>query len=190
MRSEPAVIDVFAKLYGTEDLICSYDSINVSLPNRKDLPENTPWAHQDQDPERPGFRCVQGFVNLCPNGDNDGGLMVLVGGHKLSQEYHEQFYNEERSFRWTNETYGFKDTGLAWFKERGLEWIKVNAEPGDLVLWDSRTPHYNKSPKGDNARFVIYTWYGVPCRSGQKLTFVLQHDANLDVHSGRANPQT
>ncbi|GAA5854282.1 hypothetical protein JCM9279_005107 [Rhodotorula babjevae] len=157
VRSEPGVIDAFAKLFGTDDLICSFDAVNVSFPNRRDLPELKPWAHQDQDPERPGFRCVQGLVNLNPCGDNDGGLVVLKGGHNISKEYHETFYDEEREFRWTNEMYLFKETGLEWLKDRGYEWVKVNAGPGDLILWDSRVPHYNAAPKGDTVRFVVYT---------------------------------
>lgn len=40
-----------------------------------------------------------------------------------------------------------------------MEWIKVNAGPGDLLLWDSRTPHYNLSPNGGSARFCVYTCY-------------------------------
>ncbi|SGY15374.1 BQ5605_C013g07350 [Microbotryum silenes-dioicae] len=159
VRSEPNVIGAFEKLFDTEDLLVSFDAVNVSLPNRRDLPEVKPWPHQDQDPERPGFRCVQGFVNLNPCGQNDGGLMVLKGGHLVSKEYHDQFREEEREFRWTNEMYLFKDTGLAWLKELGLEWVKVNCEPGDLVLWDSRAPHYNVAPKGETARFVVYTCY-------------------------------
>ena len=35
----------------------------------------------------------------------------------------------------------------------------MNAGPGDMVLWDSRCAHYNKSPKQDTARMVIYTCY-------------------------------
>lgn len=30
--------------------------------------------------------------------------------------------------------YVFKDSGLQWLQERGYEWVKVNCEPGDLVL--------------------------------------------------------
>lgn len=60
--------------------------------------------------------------------------MALKGGHKFSEEYHEVFRNEERDFRWTNEIYLFKETGLKWLAEKGCEWVKVNAEPGDLVL--------------------------------------------------------
>lgn len=48
VRSEPGVIDTFAKIFNTEDLIVSFDAVNVSLANRKDLPENKGWAHQDQ----------------------------------------------------------------------------------------------------------------------------------------------
>ncbi|KAK4051417.1 hypothetical protein OIV83_002901 [Microbotryomycetes sp. JL201] len=160
VRSEPGVIAAFEKIYQTEDLIVSFDAINISFPGRKDIGENTAWAHQDQDPERPGFRCVQGFVNLTPSGDKDGGLKVLRGGHKVSEEYHQTFGEDpDPIFRWTNEVYMFKDEGLQWFKEKGLEWIKVNAGPGDLVLWDSRLPHYNVSPEGSSPRFVVYTCY-------------------------------
>lgn len=162
VRSEPGVIDAFAKLFGTDDLICSFDAVNVSFPNRRDLPELKPWAHQDQDPERSGFRCVQGLVNLNPCGDNDGGLVVLKAGHNISKEYHKTFFDEEREFRWTNEVrsplplaallsplspqtgstdaarpsqmYLFKETGLKWLQDRGYEWVKVNAGPGDLIL--------------------------------------------------------
>jgi hypothetical protein len=34
---------------------------------------------------------------------------------------------------------------VSWFEERGCQWKKVCAEPGDLIVWDSRTPHYNIS---------------------------------------------
>lgn len=32
IRQEPGVVEVFEKVYGTEDLICSFDAINVSFP--------------------------------------------------------------------------------------------------------------------------------------------------------------
>jgi hypothetical protein len=104
-------------------------------------------------------RASQGFVNLAHSGDDDGGLVVLKEGHKISEEYHNAFREEDRGFRWTNEVgsrprldrldldhadefpnkqiYQFKDTGLNWLKERGYEWLKVNCEPGDLVLCKS-----------------------------------------------------
>lgn len=68
---------------------------------------------------------------------------------------------EERIPQWTNDWYGFTDAGMAWLADRGCVWEKVYAEPGDLIIWDSRTPHYNKSPENGNKqdRMCMYTCY-------------------------------
>lgn len=29
---------------------------------------------------------------------------------------------------------------MEWLKEKGCEWVKLCAEPGDLIVWDSRAP--------------------------------------------------
>lgn len=34
----------------------------------------------------------------------------------------------------TKEWYGFTKAGLKWLEEKGCEWVKVEAEPGDLLL--------------------------------------------------------
>ncbi|KAM0789599.1 hypothetical protein ACM66B_000407 [Microbotryomycetes sp. NB124-2] len=159
VRTEPGVVGAFEKVYNTEDLIVSFDVVNIQWPKRRDAPENKKWAHQDQDPERPGFRCLQGLVNLNPCGDDDGGLILMPGAHLISEEYHDAFKDEERLWQWTNEWYGYKNTGLEWLKERGYEFKKVNLGPGDLVVWDSRVPHYNVAPKGDQIRMAVYTCY-------------------------------
>jgi hypothetical protein len=67
--------------------------------------------------------------------------------------------DEERIPAWTPEWYGFTENGMKWLADRNCEWVKVCAEPGDLLLWDSRTPHYNLSPEGSTPRFCIYTCY-------------------------------
>lgn len=160
IRQEPGVIEAFERVYDTPDLIVSFDGINVGFPNRKDVKPNKPWPHQDQDPKLPGFRCLQGLVNLMPNGDNDGGLIVCKGGHALSEEFHEEFKDEpNKIWAWTNEWYGFTEQGMEWLKKKGCEWIKVNAEPGDLLLWDSRAPHYNLSATGQTPRICTYTCF-------------------------------
>lgn len=68
VRQEPGVIEAFEKVYEEKDLVVSFDSVGFGFPNRTDLPANKPWPHQDQDPEKGGFRCLQGIVNLLPNG--------------------------------------------------------------------------------------------------------------------------
>lgn len=62
-RQEPAVLDAFAKIWGTDELISSYDTINITLPNASTMGGVTPWPHVDQAPERHGMQCVQGFLN-------------------------------------------------------------------------------------------------------------------------------
>lgn len=104
--------------------------------SRTDLPPNKPWPHQDQDPAKPDFRCLQGLVNLLENGPDDGGLIVCPGGHLLSAEFHKAMADEERIPAWTPEWYGFTQNGMKWLAEKGLEWVKVCAEPGDLIVWD------------------------------------------------------
>lgn len=159
IRAEPGVVGAFEKFLGTEDLIVSFDAINVTLPNRKDLPPNKAWPHQDQDPLKPGFRCMQGLVNLLPNGPNDGGLIVCKGSHNLSKQFHEEMAWEEKIPAWTNEWYGFTENGMKWLKDHGCEWEKICAEPGDLLLWDSRTAHYNLPSTSSNPRLAVYTCY-------------------------------
>ncbi|KAK1465065.1 phytanoyl-CoA dioxygenase [Colletotrichum paranaense] len=159
IRSEPGVVGAFEKVYGTEDLLVSFDVINYGFANRTNLPENKPWPHQDQDPEKPGFRCLQGLVNLHPCGPDDGGLIVCKGSHNLSAQFHKDLKDEPRIPAWTKEWYGFTDRGMEWLKEHGGEWIKVCADPGDLIVWDSRTAHYNVPVKGKIDRMAVYTCF-------------------------------
>ena len=52
-RSEPAVIEIFEKLWEEKELLCSFDGFNIAFPNRKDI-SWSPWPHCDQNPERKG----------------------------------------------------------------------------------------------------------------------------------------
>lgn len=181
IRQEPGVIEAFARVYDTDDLIVSFDNVNMAFPNRKDVAPNKPWPHQDQDPEKPGFRCLQGLVNIFPNGPDDGGLIVCKGAHNLSEEFHRQFKDEPNPvWSWTKEWYGFTEQGMAWLKEKGCEWIKITAEPGDLLLWDSRTPHYNLSPTGTRPRFCVYTCYMPAAEASQEN--LVRKKAAFDNH--------
>ncbi|KAL4971938.1 hypothetical protein BDW66DRAFT_163293 [Aspergillus desertorum] len=131
IRGEPGVVDTFAQVYDDDDLIVSFDVVNVQFSNQSLTRHSKPWPHQDQDPAKPGFRCLQSLVNLNPCGPDDGGLI------------------------W----FGFTDNGMKWLADHGMEWVKVCAEPGDLIIWDSRVPHYNLPPSGKNDRLAVYTSY-------------------------------
>lgn len=60
---EPGVLAAFQKLWGTDELIVSFDTINLTLPNAGSMAGSKPWPHVDQAPERQGLSCVQGIIN-------------------------------------------------------------------------------------------------------------------------------
>ncbi|KAJ5222553.1 uncharacterized protein N7469_008793 [Penicillium citrinum] len=160
-RTEPSVIEIFEKLWETNELICSFDGMNISMPRRKDV-RWSPWPHCDQNPERKGMQAVQGLLNYAPNGPNDGGLMLMKGSAKVFDEFfaykresfdHEDAPPPEIKFM---DLFLFSEKDVKWFQDRGCELVKINMEPGDFVLWDSRTMHYARLPEGDQIRHVQY----------------------------------
>jgi hypothetical protein len=137
-RMEPKVQQVFQQLWGTDELLSSFDGMNITLPRQKDLTWS-PWPHCDQSPERKGMQCVQGLLNYQPNGPDDGGLIVMKGSSKLfdqffaekrEQDDHEDKPPEEANFK---DLFIFKEQDVQWFKDHGCELIKTNLEPGDMV---------------------------------------------------------
>ncbi|KAH7141431.1 hypothetical protein B0J13DRAFT_446020 [Dactylonectria estremocensis] len=160
-RTEPAIMAVFEKLWGTKELITSFDGMNISMPNRTDITWS-PWPHTDQNPQRKGMQAVQGLLNYAPNGPKDGGLMLMRGSSKLFNEFfehkresadHEDAPPPELEFM---DLFLFSDKDLKWFESRGCSMFKVDMEPGDFVLWDSRTIHYARFPEGEQIRHVQY----------------------------------
>ncbi|KAI5480129.1 hypothetical protein MNV49_001789 [Pseudohyphozyma bogoriensis] len=156
LRCERGIIEAFAKIWGTDELVTSFDGATIMLPHRTDVPDAGKWEHTDQSPSRRGFYCVQGIANLNDCGPEDGGLMVLRGSSRLFEEFFD--VHGRTGFKtwgpvdWCN----FSIEHQQWFFERGCVWEKVCAGPGDLILWDSRTVHYNCTPKGDRDRVCTY----------------------------------
>ncbi len=158
-RMEPGVLDAFAQIWGTDELLASFDSLNITLPNRKDIPRKAPWEHIDQSPMRRGLHCVQGILNLSPSGPEDGGLVVYPRSHKLNDEF---FDTKTEMATWNPlDRYLFNEEQLAWFAQQGIHPHKVCADIGDLILWDSRTIHYGTEPTelSNQIRTVIYAAY-------------------------------
>lgn len=121
---------------------------------------STPWPHVDQNPNRKGMQCVQGILNLAPNGPEDGGLVVLKGSHKLNELFFKTHPETKGAGTWGSmDWHGFDEEEVLWFKQRGCEVMKVCANPGDLILWDSRQIHYNQVPTSGNVRAVMYICY-------------------------------
>lgn len=166
-RMEPGILKAFETLWGTSELLASFDSLNVTFPNRKDVPRKGAWDHIDQSPLRRGLHCVQGIINLSTSGPEDGGLVVYPGSHALNDEF---FDTQTDKSTWDPlDRYMFDQNQLAWFAERGIHPKKVCAEIGDLILWDSRVIHYGSEPTlaSTTIRTVIYVAY-TPARFASK----------------------
>ncbi|KAK5310911.1 hypothetical protein LTR93_011893 [Exophiala xenobiotica] len=131
VRSEAGVIDASVKAYQAEELILSLEAVNFGFSTGKTSCSNTPWPHQDQDRTKPGFRCLQGRAKRqsttlqsrqhVSNGLDDCGLIICMGAHKLSEEYHEVFKDEEPIPGWANGWYGSKETGMKWLADKGCD---------------------------------------------------------------------
>jgi ectoine hydroxylase-related dioxygenase (phytanoyl-CoA dioxygenase family) len=158
-RMEPGIIQAFEALWGTEELLVSFDALNITFPNRKDRPRKPAWEHIDQSPFRRGLHCVQGIINISQSVPEDGGLVVYPGSHKLNDRFFDT--QTDRTSWEEKDFYLFSEKELAWYKDRGIEPVKVCAEPGDLILWDSRTVHYGSEPseKSSTIRTAIYAAY-------------------------------
>lgn len=116
----------------------------------------------DQNPRRVHLLDLyQGIANLAPNGENDGGLCVLKGSHRLHAEQFASIggFRKDKDAGEDQNGYGFVDEDMDWYRAKGCELVKVCAGEGDLILWDSRTIHWNSSPVGEQTRFATYVCY-------------------------------
>jgi len=112
-------------------------------------PVYTPWSHVDQSPLRTNLQCVQGIVNFLPNGPDDGGLMVLQNSNRFYAELWQHFDHKKGEKGWNKWEQQFLDEEMCdWLISKGCKWVKICANPGDLLLWDSVS-----SPKFD----ALYT---------------------------------
>ena len=154
------MLEAFAKIWGTDELLVSFDGMNVTLPGI-DKPALKPWPHVDQSPLRRGLHCVQGIINLSPVGPEDGSLMVVPRSNTVIEKF---FDTQTDLSTWERKDWrSFDEDEMQWFvgAPHGLRPVKVLAEPGDLILWDSRTIHWGREPSShsETVRSVIYASY-------------------------------
>ena len=78
IRDAGKVHSCFAQVWGTDDLLVSFDGVSIWRPwtyqSRWRTNEGASWLHIDQHPlGRPGKHCVQGLVNLIESTPMTGG---------------------------------------------------------------------------------------------------------------------
>jgi len=140
LRMLPKIKTAYSAVWGTEELLVSFDGGNAFRPWQHDKSWLTDggWYHVDQNalrPEMDGKACIQGLVTLCRANENTGGLVVIPQSHKQHSAMCQRLATPEQG---DFVTIAGGDPILA-----GVTARLVCAEPGDLILWDSRTVHCN-----------------------------------------------
>lgn len=63
---------------------------------------------------------------------------MFEGSSALYTELWKHFDHKKGETGWNTEAFQFIDDEMSqWLESKGCKWIKVCAEPGDLLLWDS-----------------------------------------------------
>eukprot|EP00092_Neocalanus_flemingeri_P058331 GFUD01069490.1.p1 GENE.GFUD01069490.1~~GFUD01069490.1.p1 ORF type:complete len:330 (-),score=88.17 GFUD01069490.1:56-1012(-) len=139
VRGVAAVREAFSSVWNTAELITSMDALIIWRPwwlagANKWKPGLGLGLHMDQNPfTQPGFQCVQGMVPLFRATGPVGGLRIVPKTHleeaqMAIREQNENLKSAGRFCKVKNQEY--QNT-----------WKLVLAEPGDLILWDSRLVH-------------------------------------------------
>ena len=144
-RMLPQVKETFAAVWGTEELITSFDGANVFRPWVKEKSWRTRggWWHVDQNgffEDRRERISVQGLVSYTAASSMTGGLCVLAGSHK---KFTEMCLRNELAYMEGN--YLKADDEI--LNDPSFQKRLVCCEAGDLIIWDSRTVHCNTPGK-------------------------------------------
>jgi len=146
IRGLPRLRRAFSLVFGTEELITSFDGASVFRPYGHDPSWRSkgPWYHVDQGGlMHSGFRSVQGLVTLTEVSAETGGFVCVPGSHL----FHDTFLARPENHADGRIIIGSEDPLLGqWSQEHGSGPILVPLRAGDAVLWDSRTVHCSTHP--------------------------------------------
>ena len=157
-RTNKNVTGVFEEIWGTEELLTSFDAMGILRPEElvEGAHDHSYWFHTDQSPKKKGLHCVQGVLNLEEVCDRDASFACYPTSHKLHEELFQVNQRNPQS-----DYYQLSKKDIAWVESgKGLSHLRVVPEKGSLIVFDSRLLHCNVAAEipRDNPRwrYVIY----------------------------------
>ena len=145
VRTLPNVMKTFASVWDTKDLIVDFGGAVVLRPitncTAKKWRTMESWYHVDQNAEsKPGLQTIQGSLILSNQTKANGGLVVIPSSWKDHDGLSRRANRHWNVNDYNNHFLLVPQKDPIFDQEKPLF---VAAEPGDLVLWDSRTVHCN-----------------------------------------------
>ena len=145
--------NVFSEIWKTDELIVSMDAIIawrkwngydlLTSSNELPSPPRTEGLHLDQNPfDKPYLDCIQGMMPLLPVTEESGGLEVVPLSHL--EENKTEFKSRYPSMKGRGDWCPLNDDDPLYRNA-----VLLTAEPGDLILWDSRTIHGGRVGTGE-----------------------------------------
>lgn len=146
---------IFADIYGTDKLSCSFDGGGVMFPTEQDKFKE--WFHTDYprslarlnnrlDSNKTPYS-IQGIFYLTDSMDiNSGGFICIDKSHLLYDAYHNKY-----------RVNGIAGSGININDKliKSKKWLKINVPAGSILLFDSRLMHCNITPT-IGYRMVLY----------------------------------
>ena len=146
VRLKQSVIQAFASVFLTEDLLVSFDGICFTKPNHKLRNEGA--VHVDQPSGLPaGRRSVQGIVFMTDANEQNGTLKVWEGSH-----LHHNTLNLPNK----GGLHCLSTQQIIALQEGGSRPHVVHAPRGHILLWDSRLVHQGLIPSIGCQRICQY----------------------------------
>jgi hypothetical protein len=156
VRQNKKVIDAFAKIWETDDLIVSFDGASIYILD-KPKRENNSWFHVDQSYTRNDFECIQSWINAYDTNEGDATLVILENSNMFHKEFQEKFNITDKKdwFKLEN------DEMYKFYIDKGCRNVAIKCPRGHGVFWDSRTLHYGNPVQKNassnyNYRCVVY----------------------------------
>ncbi|MCE5295467.1 MAG: phytanoyl-CoA dioxygenase family protein, partial [Chlamydiales bacterium] len=175
VRQDPRVVAVFEKVWNTGDLIVSMDGLSLMCPIEIREGYIKPWPHVDQSAENsrtanksamvpPGFVSesllktkpftIQGQFLFEESQESDGGFYCIPKSHLRFEEFAPVL--EAITAEQMTNTDGWM-ARIAYLNEFFSSYPKkhVTAPAGSIILWDSRTVHWNQHASADRPKSEI-----------------------------------
>jgi hypothetical protein len=178
LRQDPRIVDVFAKIWNTRDLIVSMDGLSLMCPVEIREVYFKPWPHVDQTISQRNDNVaqnnnppldfvsesslktkpftIQGQFLFEDSFNGDGGFCCFPKSHLRFDEFAPQLETLKAMEVPQEEIWKAQNDYLLSFFGQGSDesgnpysMKHITAPRGSLILWDSRTVHWNQFPNKD-----------------------------------------